>query len=134
MAAGTIHCTRTGCERTFTTEHGLSIHLARAHTREDEREEDSAIRRAEQQPVETGEEHDGDVDEETTEEAAPTSEMSMPITLEGDEQDLLDAVCFLYECAPGSCAAEAMTMWFAAMRELPDVVAMVELRKKVRDA
>lgn len=125
MAAGDIHCTRTGCERTFSTEQGLRIHLGRAHMREDEREEDDALRRAEEQPTEGDEEQQQPDPEETA------VEVEFTTRLEGDEEDLLDAVCFLYTRTIQEIGAEAMTMYFEWARNDSEVQAAIALRKKV---
>lgn len=126
MTEGAIHCTRTGCERTFSSEQGLKIHLGRAHMREDEREEDDAIRRAEEQPTE-GDQPEPEPDEMTT-------EVEFTTRLEGDEEDLLDAVCFLYTRTIQEIGAEAMTMYFEWARNDSEVQAAVALRKKVAAA
>lgn len=83
----TVHCTRTGCERTFKTDQGLRVHLARSHKDADT----DHVETSEQQPVERVEgddlsERDGVVYE---------GELSGVIELEAEEMEVIRAASFL---------------------------------------
>lgn len=120
-----IHCTRTGCERTFASEHGLAVHLARSHAGTIRDERTPAL---------------GDV---SVEMPAPVEELvdepddDGPLALEGivlldaEEVELLAAMRFLFRWDDESGAlTQAMNDLFDWARADADVQALLKIKRR----
>lgn len=127
-------CSREDCERRFANEHGLAVHLARAHgtSTADEREgERAALEAAERQAEPT----DGDGGEDTEDAVPPARQLHCDVDLDQEECDLVAAVSFLFGYADDDevvCAA--LADFFDWARADENVVAATKLQQRARAA
>lgn len=125
----TVHCTRTGCERSFKTDHGLTVHLARSHKDADTDHADTS----EQQPVEHVE---GDELEAASERdgVVYVGEVSGVILLEADEVEVIRAVSFLMGWADDEAVLlAAVNDLLAWARDDPTVQQAMALRASAKE-
>lgn len=126
-------CSRSDCERRFKNEHGLAVHIARAHgnTGDDAGHESAAIEAAERQPH-----HDDEVEpEQEVEGGEGASYLHADVELDAEERELIAAVSFLFGYTDDNdvvCAA--LADFFEWARGEENVAAAVKLQRRARTA